>query len=796
MSSGNRKNTGVMPPHGASALDWRLAYAELGWFTFLVHGVDSQGKCRCGRSDCRKPGKHPIKSGGDRGATKDTGQIIRDFDRHPFANIGVHLGLSNLVCIDVDPRNGGDETLARLETKHGLLSAGILAETGGGGTHHFFTAPIDGTRLPSKGSLGPGIDVLHGNAYPVIPPSAHASGTPYRWAQGDDPWEAGWLLSPLPGWLLKLADCDGQHSASTDLGDEDWMADIPTGKPFDWTPENIARLRSALTVCQAEEREDWRTVGAALHHASGGSYQGRELWDEWSLGSDEFEGCPAKFNATDQEQTWLGFVADRINPVTVASIFHLAKRLGWIDPLRGSSAPDTMGDISNGRKFAEKYRDKFLFVRGTGHWLRWDGLRWAACDCDQHILAGKELADTIVREAADAFTRQPDDANKRRVGLALSVHRSLKRVHAMLEAASSEPGMSLPTPADLDQDPLLLGVQNGVVDLRIEVLLAGEPAQRISKQAGAPYLAGSQCPGWDKFLLEIFGTAELVSFVQRLVGYTLAGLTDEEILIVMHGNGANGKSVFANVLAAVLGDYAVTVGTELLARTRTEGETARYKTRLQGARLALANEVGQADTWDDQRVKEITSREKIPARLLYQEAYSFTPTHTLWVRGNHQPTILDASDGMWRRLILLPFLRQFAPDERIPDLDRQLIRDERSGILAWAIQGCREWQRIGLDVPASIASATQRYRSESDVIAQWIAARTETIPGARLMPADAYQDWRHFAQAMGLSPGAQPLFTRRLRAAGVSYLKSNGIGAFRNMKLKAPSWDSDDDSEL
>ena len=786
----------AMPTKGAGTITWRTAYAQLGWFTFLVHGVDSHGDCRCSNSNCGKPGKHPIKSGTDRGATKDTGQIIRDFNRYPTANIGVHLGLSNLVCLDVDPRNGGDKTLADLERKHGPLLAGIVSETGGGGTHHFFIAPKEGARLPSKGSLGPGIDLLHGNAYPVIPPSAHASRTPYRWAKGSDPWEGGWLLSPLPPWLFQLGGGTTDHAASTASGDEDWAQDIPSGRPVNWKPDNVARLRSALKVIPSDERKTWLRVGAALHQASQGGDEGRDLWDEWSRGSEEFEGCPEKFNVADQEQTWAGFEIERTNPVTVGSIFHMANERGWTDPLKRSSGPDTVGDISNGRKFAAKYIDKLLFVRWTGHWLRWDDLRWGACEGDQHMLAAKELADKLVREAADAFTRQPDDANKRRHGLALAVHRSLPRLHAMLEAASTELGMNLPTPTYLDPDPLLLGVRNGVIDLRTGRLLAGEPAQRISKQAGAPYLTGAQCPRWEKFLLEVFGFSVVVNFVQRLVGYTLTGLVDEEILIFMFGTGANGKSVFANVLTALFGDYAVTVGTELLARNRAEGETARYKTKLQGARLALANEVGQADTWDDQRVKEITSREHIAARLLYQEAYSFMPTHTLWVRGNHQPTILDASDGMWRRLILLPFVRQFAPDERIPDLDRQLIRQELSGILAWAVRGCLEWQSRGLDVPASIAGATQRYRSESDVIGQWIAQRTEASAGARLTPALAYRDWREFAQAMGLSPGAQPLFTRRVRAAGVLYQKSNGLGVFPNLKLKEPGWGSDDENEL
>jgi putative DNA primase/helicase len=701
------------------------------------------------------------------------------------------------VCIDVDPRNGGSDTLARLEREHGYLSAGIVADTGGGGTHHFFIVPSDCIRLPSKSSLGKGIDVLHGNAYPVLPPSAHASGNPYRWASGSDPWEWAGLASPLPDWMLRLSAQHTDQPALTVSEDEDWTGDIGTAKPFDWTPENVARLRSALKTIPADERETWLCVGAALHQASKGVDEGRELWDAWSFGSDDFKGCAQSFDAADQEKTWTGFNSERINLVTVGSIFYNAKTRGWIEAANENSEPDTLGDISNGRRFAAEYIDKFLFIRGTGKWLRWDGLRWASCESGEEMQAAKELADRLLGEAVQAFTRKPDDGNnKRRHALALGVHRSLQRVQTMLEAASTEFGMNVPTPTDLNRHPMMLGVQNGVVDLRSGRLIAAEPAQRISNQAGAPYLPGAKCPRWEKFLLAVFGSADVVSFVQRLVGYTLTGLVDEEILIFMFGTGANGKSVFSNVLTALLGDYAVAVGTELLSRNKNSNEAARIKTKLQSSRLALANEVGQADTWDDQRIKEITSREHIPARLLYKEAYSFMPTHTLWVRGNHQPTILDASHGMWRRLILLPFSKQFAPDEQIPDLDRQIISQELSGILAWAVRGCLEWQRRGLEIPASIACATQIYRDESDVIGQWREERTEASPGGRMTPADAFRDWRGFAQDMGLAPGSQPLFTRRLIAAGCHYKKSNGVGAFRDLTLRQPTpkgYDDDDD---
>lgn len=774
---------GTIPSKDATTITWRLYYAELGWHTFLVHGIQANGKCSCLRPNCKSPGKHPVFSGDDRGATVDPVRIRREGMKHPDANIAVHLGLSRLVCIDVDPRNGGNQTLADLEEQYERLDAAIVAETGGGGTHHFFRAPANATCLPSKGSLGPGIDVLHGTAYPVITPSVHRSGKTYCWREKHDPWEGSFLFSPLPEWMMEHGH-RRDTKASVIISDEDYWATVPSvARAFEWNERSVARLCSALVVVPADERGAWLQVGAALHHASQGSEEGRMLWEEWSVGSDRFEGCPQRYDGEDQEQTWNGFDAKRVGALTVGSIFHKAKELGWVD-LGTNAEPETLGDISNGRRFATQYRGLYLYVQASKEWLRWDGLRWGPCDSGQQMQAAKALADLLVHEGAEAFTRNPDEANKRRHGLALNVHRSLGRLHALLEAATTEPGMSVPSPSALDSNPLLLGVKNGVVDLRSGNLLTAEPGQRISKQAGASYNPNAECPRWETFLLQVFGPEEVVAFVQRLVGYTLTGQVDEEVLIFMYGTGANGKSVFANVIAALLGDYAVTVGTELLARNKSEGETARYKVKLQGSRLALANEVGQADTWDDQQVKEVTSREAIPARRLYGEAFAFMPTHKLWVRGNHQPTILDASEGMWRRLLLIPFARSFAPDEMISDLDRQLFEQEASGILNWALQGCLAWKRSGLSVPASISSARQEYRDGSDVLGQWLADYCVVKAGGRIGIGEAFASWRSFCIDYGISPGAQPTFTRRMKAHGVQYRKSNGKAFFEGIAMR------------
>jgi putative DNA primase/helicase len=298
----------------------------------------------------------------------------------------------------------------------------------------------------------------------------------------------------------------------------------------------------------------------------------------------------------------------------------------------------------------------------------------------------------------------------------------------------------------------------------------------------------------------VFGDAEVVSFIKRAAGYTLTGLVDEEKLFFAYGSGANGKSVFANVLGGVLGDYAVTVGSELLARNKHENEAARYKVRLPGARLVLANEVGEGDTWDDQRVKQLVSRDPIPARALYGEAYDFIPSHKIWVRGNHRPGILDAGDGMWRRMVLVGFERQIREEERVSDLDRQLINAERDGILAWMVQGCLEWQQGGLRVPALIANATAGYRKDSDVLGSWIDERCRYAPGERLRLTDAYMHFQWYFKEIGMTAPARPAFVRRMGQRGHQRTRSNGLDFFLDLALRDPEPSSEgggeDDGDL
>ncbi|SFU23164.1 phage/plasmid primase, P4 family [Paraburkholderia aspalathi] len=782
--TGRPKDMTMKRGQDSTMLQAALLYAAEGLSVFPVNSIGSDGECTCGKGvKCRTPGKHPLIDDWQHKATRDGDTIHQWFRKHPYANIACHVGKSGMAVIDIDPRNGGNESFAQLQREHGPIAAEMEALTGGGGNHLYFRAPAN-AHLPAK--LADGIDLQRGDKYVVLPPSRHASGKRYAWADGKGI-DARCMLDDLPEWCatgprLRVV----QAAVSDDL--EDDMPEMTRALNM-WRGEvserDFERVTGALKAIPPDDRETWRNVGAALKEDFG--EDGRELWDEWAQTS-------SKYDDSDQEQTWNGFTS-RPGGVTIATIFHLAQKHGWKEERKevtsNTNGPDTGGDTSNGRRFARAYRGLLKYCWAVKKWLLWKGVRWVWCEGGEAIHLAKSVATALFEEAAGECAKNPSDGERRRLQQALTVLNNARRLDAMVSLAASEPGMGVPNPGMLDADPWLAGVRNGVINLRTATLVDADPAMLITKQVAATFDPSAECPMWREFLMDIFNRdLEVISFIQRALGYTLTGLVDEEVLFFMYGHGANGKSVFANIIHAVFGDYAQTVGPELIARSENN-EGDRHKMKLFKARLVLANEVGSGDVWDDRRVKDITSREPISARPLYGEVIDFMPTHATWIRGNHKPGILDAGDGMWRRIVLIAFKRQFAIDERIPDLDRRILDAERDGILRWVVDGCIDWQRGGgLRIPAVIAAETAAYRADTDMLGEWVDECCEQDWSERAAIGEAYEGYKGWLIAQGVRYPSRKVFARQMAERGFDVVKSHGTRYFEGLRLRVSRGDS------
>jgi putative DNA primase/helicase len=299
--------------------------------------------------------------------------------------------------------------------------------------------------------------------------------------------------------------------------------------------------------------------------------------------------------------------------------------------------------------------------------------------------------------------------------------------------------------------------------------------------------AGGECPIWRQFLAEVTGgDTELQAYLQRMAGYSLTGSTQEHALFFLYGTGANGKSVFVNTLATILGDYAANAPMDTFMETRTD----RHPTDmagLRGARFVAAIETEQGRRWAESKIKNLTGGDKISARFMRQDFFEFFPQFKLFVAGNHKPAIRNIDEAMKRRLHLIPFTITVPPERRDKLLQQKLLA-ERDGILAWAIQGCLDWQRLGrLDPPQQVLEATEEYFEAEDALGRWLDERCVREANAKSLTAELFNDWKRWADAAGEFIGSQKRFADLLITRGIEkWRNSSGVRGFRGIGLKQP----------
>jgi putative DNA primase/helicase len=329
------------------------------------------------------------------------------------------------------------------------------------------------------------------------------------------------------------------------------------------------------------------------------------------------------------------------------------------------------------------------------------------------------------------------------------------------------------TDSKLDSDPYLLGVANGVIDLRSGQLLPNMPELLITRYCNAAYEFDPKCDRWISFLDQIFlSDTETIDAVQVLLGCTLLGLTGEEILIICFGFGSNGKSVFSNVVQRILGDYAVTAPPSLLtARSKADPGLRNDIATVAGSRLVSINELQAGDRLDEQVVKSLAGREPISARFLRQEFFEFQPTFTPWLRTNHKPIITGEDDGIWRRLVLIPFAKKFSESEQDPHLEGKLL-DERDAILMWMVEGARRYLAGGLRLSPRMRAEVASYRKDSDLLGEFLTDCTRIGADYKIEQKTLFQRWKNWCEENGFKPTSKKSFTQRLAERGFKDTKS------------------------
>jgi putative DNA primase/helicase len=442
---------------------------------------------------------------------------------------------------------------------------------------------------------------------------------------------------------------------------------------------------------------------------------------------------------------------------------------------------DLSGDDRNARAFARINRGKLLFVYKTDRWLIWQNNRWNWCGIGEELEAAREVSRTLVKLAADQLSEDADKG-KRLIREAATAS-MLPRLKAMLELAASEAGMGT-TPDKLDVQPELLGVANGVVNLRFGWLIPNTPELLITKHCDARFDKTAKCTLWLQTLNEVFlGDQDTIDAFQVLIGLTLTGEAGEELIVFTYGFGANGKSVISNVVSTIIGEYAKTAPPSLLASRRNDDHSPRSDiAMLNGARLVSINELRGGMFLDEQVVKQLAGREPISARFLHNEFFSFLPRFTPWVRTNHKPIIKGDDDGIWRRIVMLPFNRRFEPNEQDPGLENKLLA-ERDGILKWMVEGSKRYYQSGLQLSPTMRREQAQYRAESDMLGEFLNECTIADPNSKVHEALLFSRWRGWCEANGVQHGSKKSFTLRLVERGYRQAPSNGKPFYSGLTL-------------
>jgi len=333
-----------------------------------------------------------------------------------------------------------------------------------------------------------------------------------------------------------------------------------------------------------------------------------------------------------------------------------------------------------------------------------------------------------------------------------------------------------------DQDPWLLGTPGGILDLRTGKLRPAKQDDYITKIAAITPADTVDCRLWLAFLKQATSNdPELMRFLQQWAGYCLTGSTREHALLFIYGPGGNGKSVFLNILRAILGDYCSTAAMN----TFTEAGARQHLTfiaMLRGARLVTATETEEGEPWAESRIKQLTGGDPITANVMRGDPFTFTPAFKLTIAGNHKPALRNVDEAMKRRFNVVPFLH--VPDNPDRELEAKL-QAELPGILRWAIEGALGWQAHGLTRPQVVLDATADYLEGQDLIGRWMAERCIMAPHLETPPGHLATDCRAWAQANGETPPSAGQLRNALeKVRGIRYATTRGTRTWRGIGLR------------
>ena len=688
-------------------------------------------------------------------------------------NVGLRTGsTSGVVVIDLDEYKDEYDPQAAEAL---ALPTTVTARTGGGGRQLYYAHRGQIHVGNSAGKLAPAVDVKGDGGQVVFPGSVHPeTGKQYEWVSGLEPWAVD--LAELPAHIVERLTTPNTPPQTAPVAPR---ANIPAnGDKYATT----ALEREVAAVCGAQNGTRNETLNKAsfsLGSLVGAGRLAREQVEQALLDAAQAAGLSqGEAEATIRS----GVDAGVEHPRQVEDRPARASRrhIPTIQP--GRFRLDLYG---NADRFMHLFGNDVLWCEERGQWFVWDGRVWNPDATRRAPGLAEVTMRAMLKEAADA-------ENDKTLDWAVRCNKSAHARREMLDVVKHRSAVR----ADhFDRNPWLLGVENGVVDLKAGRLVPHGRKLMITALCPTVYDANARCPRWDQFLVEIMdGNEGMIEALRRMAGYFLTGDISVQILPIFYGPGGNGKNVFLDTVTGLMGPYASEAPDGLITAKRNDEHPTEIAD-LCGKRLVVASETEEGRKMRIGLVKKITGNKYLKGRFMRQDYFEFERTHKTVLITNNKPMITETSNAIWRRLRLIPFTVTIPEDKQDKRLTEKLVA-EWPGILAWAVRGCLDWQQRQCDLalPEAVHEATAEYRNDSDHVGDFISERCVVWPDSQGMKTpkeriySAYTEW---CRSVGEDVLTRTIFGQRLRTHGLEdkslRIDASAVKCWVNITLGGPA---------
>jgi len=661
---------------------------------------------------------------GCKDATDDPLQVAEWWKRWPDAQIG--MPTDGFIVVDVRGGKVGQKSFEALEAAHGKLPETLAQWTPSGGFQYIFSAPEGVEVGNSTNLLGRHIDVRANGEYIVLAPSVGAKGEKYQLME-DAP------IAVAPDWLVKLL--------TGKMEPQQEVARLPRRvRP----EESFDRILADMRSRKESDRND------TLFNLS---VQVGRMILAGALPNAAIDNLAAAALDT-------GLKMDEVKR-TVESGLEAARPK---KPKHVANTEDSAADV---------------FIANHGHNVRFcQGSTWLEYSEQGKIWRRGKTPSVIekIRQTCRSLNPQ-GKASLSRAG----AYKGIAWI------AQNDPRIYT-EPNQWDSHPMLLGTPSGVISLDGSPIDVPERELYLSKttsvapEKGVPVL-------WRAFIEQItLGNQGFQRYLQQTAGYCLTGSTKEQELFFAYGGGGNGKGEFLKALGNIMGDYAVQATLDVL--TASKSGYSGHPTDIamfDGARLVMASETENGRSWKESQVKSMTGGDKITARFIGKNNFTYQPQFKLFIISNNKPILQKADDAMRRRMNILPF--NFKPTVVDRDLDKKL-EAEYPQILNWMIEGCKDWLQHGFVKPQCVIDETNEYFAEQDLMAQWISENCEVAADAAEQAKSLCENWRAFFASNGENVGSLNVtrfgneMKRVMGAYGIAKYRAGGGIVYRGIRLR------------